>query len=724
MQRLALACLLVIGCGGDDDGPDAAVPDAALDGALATRALYAPPAPGAAAEWGVMPYPSDLYLDGSGHLALATLPTGAGFDPAQVTGMKQALATLDGAGVWSNVYFPVSGAVDPATLAAGAWLVDLEGAPVPVPADVIYRADLGSIVISPQPGRGFEPGRRYAAYLTRALHAADGAALEAAPAFVSAAGTATPSDAALARAQTTLRPLLDALPAATRAELVAATVFETRTVSDLKAMRDIVAATPPVVTVTQVLTGQTELDRAFGVQPSSIPGNIRGSTRPQPHANVAALVHGTITLQNFVNDSPGAQGLLGYDTLGKPRVKATQTVPFTLILPKRTATPLSFAGMPVMLMQHGINSARQNLMYVCDSAAARGIATLGIDIIYHGSRARMATDTLNEISGVAEADGFGEYGTAFPAVDFFHLVASNGVPRAHPLAMRDNLMQAATDIVSLATFVRTGSVAPINTALTGRGLPGDLTLRPEVALLATSFGAMLGAPALAVEPSIKVATLNVVPAGLPFPSLLHSPVYAPSFSAVIYNAYGVASRITAGFGPMDARWDPMVMLWNSALEPGEPTPYARAIMTGSLRGGDKPSLLVMEAWSDESVPNDSTERFAGALGIPRLMLGLPAPPPAPGLRYVALSERTGPLSGNIAAGQTAALALWNPASHAMLDEWMATSDFQPGFPPFTMRPAQIMVTNHIVEHHAMWSGFFADHFAGMPAPRIVDPFVP
>src|SRR5689334_4916445 len=114
MKRLRWLALVswVAGCGsGSDSPPDSSLADAASDAAAVTATVYTPPAPGATADWGSMPYPSDLWLDGSGHLALATLPVGTSSDPAQVATMKQALATLDGAGVWSNVYFPVSGAV-------------------------------------------------------------------------------------------------------------------------------------------------------------------------------------------------------------------------------------------------------------------------------------------------------------------------------------------------------------------------------------------------------------------------------------------------------------------------------------------------------------------------------------------------------------------------------------------------------------------------------------
>src|SRR5262245_33327584 len=123
--RIALTFVYLGGCGGGGGGgsPDAGPPGP--DAGAAATALFVPPTPGQAAAWATVPFPSDLYLDASGHLALASLPAGPGADPAEAQKLTESLATLDGAGVESNVYFPVAGELDPATLAGQVKLVDL-----------------------------------------------------------------------------------------------------------------------------------------------------------------------------------------------------------------------------------------------------------------------------------------------------------------------------------------------------------------------------------------------------------------------------------------------------------------------------------------------------------------------------------------------------------------------------------------------------------------------
>src|SRR5262245_5584735 len=88
--------------GGGPDANDAPPPPTAF-------AHFVPPAPNAGADWGAIPYPSNLYLDANGRQKLLTIPAGVGAVQSNVDSLIDGLASMNGAGVRSNVYFPLDG---------------------------------------------------------------------------------------------------------------------------------------------------------------------------------------------------------------------------------------------------------------------------------------------------------------------------------------------------------------------------------------------------------------------------------------------------------------------------------------------------------------------------------------------------------------------------------------------------------------------------------------
>lgn len=722
VRLVVLAWLGACG-GGPGGGPaDAGSPrpdatPAADAGPIAAVARFAPPAPGAGAAWDALPFPSDLFLDGAGRLALTSLPVGPNAAPDHVAMMIDTLRTMNGAGVWSIVTFPIEGAVDPSTLAGQVRLVDLDGGLTDVPVDVVWREDLGAVVAAPRLGVMLREGRRYAAWITTDVRSAGGLPLSRAPAFAEAVDLgATPEDPAVAAAQAHLRPLVEALDPALRARLAAATVFRTEDVTrDARAMRDVVAAAPPTIVSIDELWGPAaaELDQLFGVQdPGAPPGYDETAARPQPHGHVAAVVHGTLDLPSFIATTPTGAGFLQLDADGAPIVKGRHPVRFTLVLPKAA----SYADLPVVLFVHGVNAARVNMLVMADTAAAHGLALLAIDLLHHGDRAIGARDLRNDTTGEMAPDGFGDRIGLAAGVNFFHLADRDGVPAYHPRAMRENLRQAAIDVVSLVQFARTADPAPLNAALVAAGLPADVAFRADrIGLLTLSFGAMLSTVALAIEPELDAAVMAVAASGMPFPALLHSASLSSTFIGVVTAPYDVGDRVVLGDPVRGARFDPLIALYDSALAQGEAAAFAPYV----LEGGH--SVLVLEAWSDEWVSNDSTEHLAGALGLPRMLMAAPEAPPSPALRYVALPEVPAPLQGNVGGAHTAALTLWHPALHSLIDYLGGWQFFEPGFPPFTMRREPLPVTNPLVEAHAQWATFLADAAAGIP-PRVIDPF--
>ncbi len=711
-----------LACGGDSDSqPDARQTDAGSIDASAGLATthYAPPTPGEGGDWGAVPYPSDLYLDTDGLLALTSLPVGPSAQQNFVEMLLESLHTMDGAGVWSSLYIPVDGDVDPDTLAGNVLLVNLDDGLEEVPLDVVWRADLGAIVGVPRFGNILLQKTRYGAYVTDGVTGTDGSALQPGALFAEAADlTTTPGDAEVAAAQENIRPLLAALSPDVAARVVSATVFTTESVADeAMAMRDVVAATPPTVAVDQVFDDEAGLNHIFGVQDPDAPvGMLHGAFRAQPHGHVAAVVHGFMSLANFLSDTPGVDGFATFAD-GVPVVKGHDPAKFTLILP----VAADYENLPVVLYVAGINRPRIDMLVQADTAAKNGQAVLAVDLAYHGDRATAPTDVMNDMTGEMEPDGFGDLQGLTAAVSFFHLANSGGIPGYHPRAMRENLRQAAIDVCSLVSFVTGGDTAPISAALGGQ----PVSFRTDtVALVSESFGALVSGVSLAIEPKLGVASYSSPAAGMPFPSMIHSPPYSSLFMNAVTIPFDIGDRVTLGDPERDARFEPIIMFYNSALERGDATAYAPYVLDGSLRGGVGPSLLITESYSDEWVPNNAEENYAGALGLSRVQIGNESALPDPPMRYASLPTIAAPVSGNVGGGaRTAGLSMYHPSPHAVIRKLTDESIWEPGFPPFVERDEPIPIDpTPIARIHTQWSTLVTEHFAGGGAPTIVDPY--
>ena len=112
----ALAFTLLFAACGDDDGVpgDGGSGDGGVEGFRAIFAPSADPMP-----WGAAPFPDDLYLDATGGIALSELPNEAGLDdPTYAASLRASLHELDGFGLTSPVYVPLSAPAAPDSLPA------------------------------------------------------------------------------------------------------------------------------------------------------------------------------------------------------------------------------------------------------------------------------------------------------------------------------------------------------------------------------------------------------------------------------------------------------------------------------------------------------------------------------------------------------------------------------------------------------------------------------
>ncbi len=716
------ACLL--SCGGSGGGgkgePDAAPP------AITARAVFEPVVPGSGAAWGTIPFPSDLFLADDGGIAMTELPSGPDASAVAIEQMKEALRAVKGAGVNAPIFFPVEGAVDPTSLAGNVVVIDL-GSGTEVATDLQFRADLGAIVAAPQLGTALRENTRYGAYITTGVKDSSGAALQRSDAFGAAmALDSTPADPAVAAAQQQLRPLLEAIEVAPE-ELVVATVFRTEHITHLtKRMRDIVAASPPMlINLDDILVygpEPEELDDLFGVQdPDAVAGHEHFASRPQPHGSVAAVVHATVDLPSFLSAEFATDGVVELNEDGDPIVKGTQPVRMTLVLPRVD----DYENLPVVFFVHGMNRTRADVLALAEPAARRGFAVAAIDLLHHGDRRMGATDSRNDTTGEMSPDGFADRVELLGAVGFFHMTNSGGYAPYHPLPMRENFRQAAVDLCSLAAFLRDGDLSPIVDALAAGGLQAiDLSFRGDsLAIVTESFGSMMSLLAMAVEPSFDIAMLASPASSFPYPTLVHSANFSNRFTGILIRPHDVDDRVVLGDPVMGARWEPVLALWNTVMQTGDPIVYAPYILTGELRGDPGANLILAEVWGDEWVPNDAVEHLVGVLGLPVLELSGTEQPPGELFRYVDLPMVQGPIEGNVSNGRrTAVHTVWYPAAHALVRKISEGMTFEPDFPPFTRRAEEWRFESPIEEVQLLWGRFLSDFWAGDEAPEAFDPF--
>jgi hypothetical protein len=719
----------LVGCGGSDaDRPGP------VDATVGGLAVFRPPAPGAGAAWGDLPFPSDLYLDGSGHLALTSLPVGAQATADAVTTLLESLATLEGAGVRSNVYLPVDAALEPASLAAAARLIDLDasaaGALVEVPVEAIWRDDLRLVVLALPRGVVLRRGHRYAAYLTSAARVASGGVLGAPPALAAIlAGTA--SGAAEQAAAASLQPLLDVLPADVRASLASATVFRTHDPArDTLRMRDVLvqsAQTPALRSIDSIYgpgeTGGRGLQAQFGAQAAdAVPGQLNNGPRGQPHGRVALVIQATLDMPSFLSADPGVDGFPHVGDDGTPEVRGRHPLKITLTLPRIA----SWSNLPVIVYGHGVGRTRQDMMMQADTAARAGAAMIAVDFEHHGSRlGGTGSDARNDLVGTEVADGFGDYVALLPILNYFHQVESGGIPARHPRAIAETLRQSALDIVSLVEWVADGDpgllVAALDALPDDPAVRPDLSFRDDVGLLSESLGGLVSGVSLAIEPRIGVAFLSAPAAGFPAPAFTSSPNYSTDFLPVLTGPYDVANRLAPG--DLDAGVDPLVSLFGSVMERGDALAYAPAVADGSLRGGSRPDVVVSMYWGDVWVANDTQEGYARALGLPLVPFAA-APVQPPGVpRFAELTTSAPPISGN-ADGRTAGFLVFHPAGHTALRNLREDRNYQPMFPPLVIQqPPENIEPQQTAQIHATWGALFADHMAGR-VPTVRDPYAP
>jgi hypothetical protein len=271
-----------------------------------------------------------------------------------------------------------------------------------------------------------------------------------------------------------------------------------------------------------------------------------------------------------------------------PVVQANLTIPLFMTVPNAAAGwPVKpAAGWPVVIVQHGLRGNRTNAVALALAYALQGFAVAAIDVPLHG-----ITDTASPFYQAANERTFNlnlvNNVTLAPPADA--LIDGSGthiINLTSVLTSRDNLRQAAIDIVQLSR------------SLPGLDLDGDTLgdIDPaRIHFAGISLGGIVGTVANALPGPVQSAYLSV-PGGGIANLLRESVALSPTVNA------GLAAN---GLVPGLTLYENFFRNAQTAIDSGDPLNYVATTFAAR-------PIIVTQVVNDVVVPNTATQRLINA----------------------------------------------------------------------------------------------------------------
>lgn len=691
-----VATMSFSGCGGGNgmSPPPPPPPDAAPPAPMVAFSL--PSDPSAPIPIPDIPFPNDALLGQNGKLQItaATLPFDKNADPAVIKTMAEAFqADSCFGGSSPGVIFPLVNVtdadnIDPSTLTAKTVeLISLaDGSTLPVEID--YRATDKQIYLRPQRGIALAQGGQYAAVVTTGVATGSGVSLTEAPDLAAALSASSPgaAPARLRRAATALAPLEQYLGngAPPADKIAGATVFTTCKYTALATVRQQLAQMPaPAVKVAHIYAGASELDSFLGTPADN---TAPGADNPGgiAHADIGYVVLGTFPSPNYQSAVPDKLGVWQDGPTGAPMVKGTDQVPFLLALPGGLS---SYANLPVIVFQHGLNSSRAAVLAVANSLTARGFAVIGIDIPFHGDRFPDAVDMKHNFGTTPGPDGLADDTSYGPSLLFFDFQGADGFGALDPRVIAGSFQQAMVDMMSESILIKSGDFSAIGkseSALAGLSFNAG-----RVVYSSESFGSIIGAAMLAFEPNYQAAFLSVGGGGILNQLLENSPTYGQLFLPVVEGKFGLsANDVAYDVSPPHTNY--AFVMFSMLLAEADPLTYAPLLQHKGV------NVVMANAVADESVPNQASEALAAAIGLQLAPVDSARTSALPYVPASAIPATTIPVSGNVTVDGKALTAAYfelDPATHGMITHAHGQRKYMAPFPPFVPRTTPEQVDN-------------------------------
>jgi dienelactone hydrolase len=704
---------LATGCG---DPPPTSMPDAGPS-VSSTHLVFAPTA--GTMDFGAIPFPDDLYRDDAGIIQIGELPGEEGsIAGAFFESLRTGLREVDGFGASSPVFFPVEGAIDPASLPADPAATVREGASVflldvdpaspdammRVPAEVRWNERTGLLSIRPADGHPLHEERAYAAVVTTGVRGADGLAIAPAETFAAVRdASAEPTDALAARAWREYRSVLAGLTAAgiPSSSVAGLATFHVQSASDdLSDVRAQIRARPaPSVTIERVVSG-VALDELLGVPLEPLPGrDVEGGVA---HAHIGWVVDGTFSSPQFGSPAPFVHGSWTRGDDGTFGVRREEDVWFTLVLPAGETTSL-----PLVVFQHGLGNDRSQVFAIADTLAAAGYAVLAIDIPFHGMRARASSpemlDSVHSFGATTGPDLYGDIGGNPSYVEYVGVFDEEGSYEAfHPFYPRDSFRQSVADLMAAVDVIERADLGEITRAADG---PAMLSFdEGPIGFVGVSLGGILGTMFVATETRVGCAVLNVTGGNLTRLVEL-SAGFNPTFFPILFPKLGL-DYSTVDYENDPPSHVPQIALYQTLLDAGDSMTFAPALEAREVH------VLFQMAVDDETVPNVGTESLARASGAS--IAGADA-------RFTDLARVELPVRPSLMIGASSyvrTMTTFAPASHGLILANEGEAAFEhPPMPPFVERTPAEPIANPIVAAQEQIVRFFESWRGGTPEVR-------
>ncbi len=555
----------------------------------------------------MIPWPSDLYRDGGGHLKIpfAHQPKIPLLDNI-ITAIEE---STGGFGTSSTLYLSCDGEMDLSKLPADAASSMLETSSLQ-----LINIDRNSNFYGerlPLIWKFRDSGTQYLPSNTLYVRLLEGFVLRPSTKY------------ALVLSQSAAKPAQNFLEAlkAERPEGLDPQVWQ-----NFAPLRDYLSEHPLELATASVFTTQDPVGELFRLQeyvnqlPAPVIITVESKGIREGRPDDFELFTGTYQAPRFqkgeIPYEKIGEGEIIFDDQGTPVVQGEETLRFALSVP---LTQMPEGGWPVVLFAHGTGGSYTSFVSneVADFCAAQGLAVLSMDQIHHGPRSNGACSNGDKTC---------------VTMKFFNFLV--------PKAARDNLRQSAVDLISLMKLARNFSI-PENVSVNG----GAVQLNPQkVGFMGHSQGSLNGPLFLAVEPSIPGGVLSGGGADLALSLEQKKEPYD-------------MSKTISGFLQLPSsdaidRWHPVMMFLQMFIEPGDAINYAQYWFDNPPEGYKPKNLFMTSGLEDLYTPHETANALAAAGRVP--IIG-EMTDEIPALTLLGISTGlTPPISGNVAHGKASA----------------------------------------------------------------------